>query len=206
MRSRQLSREAFLGQPTKFLTLTTNPERGKSPDERARELARAWRLLRLRAMRALGLKNLPFLAVFEKTKNGEPHLHILLRTGYIDQAWLSDQMKDLTGAPIVDIRSVKDKKKLSAYIAKYVAKDPHRFKGTKRYWSSQDYALPAEDDEQDAAGPTPTFTVSRMSILSYVAMAIRSGFLHEGPCEGAYHLNYDWARSKGKACDPIGAA
>jgi len=199
MRSRQLSRQAFLGQPTSFLTLTVNPARGEGPDDRAQELAHAWRLLRLRAMRALGLKSMPFLAVFEKTKAGEPHLHILLRTVYIDQGWLSDQMRELTDAPIVDIRAVKDKGMLAAYIAKYVAKDPHRFEGTKRYWSSQDYALPAQEDAQDVAGPPPTFTVSRMSVLSYVSMAISAGFLYEGADEGAYHLNYDWWRSRGKA-------
>ena len=206
MRSRQLARQAFLGQPTTFLTLTVNPARGTSPDHRARELARAWRLLRLRAMRRLGVKVMPFIAVFEKTKAGEPHLHILLRVAYLDQAWLSDQMKDMIDAPIVDIRSVRDKGKLSNYIAKYMAKDPHRFRGTKRYWTSQDYALPAQEDEQDAAGPSPTFTVSRMSVLSYVAMAVRCGFLHDGPFENAYHLNYDWWRAKGKACAPSGGA
>lgn len=205
MRSRQLSRQAFLGQPTTFLTLTVNPATGDDPDDRARALARAWRLLRLRAMRALDLKSMPFLAVFEKTKAGEPHLHILLRTGYIDQEWISDQMKDLIGAPIVDIRSVKDKKKLAAYIAKYVAKDPHRFAGTKRYWSSQDYELPDPEAEQDGAGPCPTFSVSKMTVLSYVAMAIRAGFLFEGPDMGVYHLNYRWGGAQEHVCGPQGA-
>ena len=206
MRARQLSRQAFLGQPTTFLTLTVNPATGDDPDDRARALAHAWRLLRLRAMRRLGVKKMPFLAVFEKTKAGEPHLHILLRTKYIDQAWLSDQMRDMIEAPIVDIRSVRDADKLASYVAKYIAKDPHRFKGTKRYWSSQDYALPDPDEDEDPRGPIPTFTMSRMTVLSYVAMAISCGFLHQGPDHGAYHLNYDWYASIGQAHGPPGAA
>ena len=191
MRSRQLARQAFLGRPRSFLTLTVNPARGTGPDDRARELSRAWRLLRLRAMRALNLKTMPFLAVFEKTKRGEPHLHILLRTVYIDQEWLSDQMRDLIEAPIVDIRSVEEPGKLANYITKYIAKDPHRFKGTKRYWSSQDYELPPLEPDEDVDGPIPAFSVVHMNVWSYVENLRILGYDKIEEDNPVYHIHFD---------------
>ncbi|MEE8540002.1 MAG: hypothetical protein V3S54_09300 [Woeseiaceae bacterium] len=156
-------------------------------------------------MRRYNLKALPFLAVFEKTKRGEPHLHILLRTVYLDQAWLSDQMKELIGAPIVDIRSLTSAAKIANYVTKYIAKDPHKFIGTKRYWSSRDYLLPDPKEDGDATGPQPVFSVAKMSVMTYVAMAVMSGFLYGGPVDGVYDLNYNWERSHGSPRGPPGA-
>lgn len=205
MRARQLAREAHLGQPTTFLTLTVNPAIGIDADDRAVSLSHAWRTLRKRIIRRYGIKALPFLAVFEKTKRGEPHLHILARMPYVPQAWLSDQMKELTGAPVVDIRSINDPRKAANYVTKYIAKDPHKFVGTKRYWQSRDYQLADPEADEDDGRPKPTFTVARMSVLSYVASAVLSGFLFDGPHQETYHLNYDWYRSQGSPRGPPGA-
>jgi len=131
--------QAVGGQPTTLLTLTTNPHHLESPHERAVELSHAWRRLRRAIMKRQKLDALPFIAVFERTKQGEPHLHILLRAPFISQRWISAWLDAEIGAPICDIRRIRGRKAAAAYIAKYIGKDPQRFTGTKRYWSSTDY-------------------------------------------------------------------
>lgn len=147
MRKARLVKECLEGAPNTFITLTANPKIGNSPDHRARLLVKAWRYLRRVAMVRYGYKSLPFMAVFEATKNGEPHLHILARVKWLDQAWISHEMDHFMRAPIVDIRRIKDPNRMANYVAKYVGKDPHHFKGTKRYWRSLDYLLPLPPDE-----------------------------------------------------------
>lgn len=154
-RQAQLVAAAKRGRPDTFITLTSNPARFASPVERAKALADAWRIVVKRAKRKYGYETLPYLCVFEATKAGEPHLHILARCKWIDQAWLSDQMRALTGAPIVDIRRVISTDKAAHYVAKYVGKEPHHFATCKRYWSTRDFTLEnrnPDDEDQLAAG------------------------------------------------------
>ena len=146
-RAARLVMQARDGKPNTFITLTVNPGVEASPDHRAALLARSWRIIRKRAMRKYGYAKLPFIAVFEKTKRGEPHLHILARRKWLDQGWLSDQMAELMRAPIVDIRRVKSGKQIAKYVSKYIGKDPHRFGTTKRYWSTQDWSSWRADRE-----------------------------------------------------------
>lgn len=134
--------KARKGQPTTLLTLTVNPQVGDSPEARARMLVGAFKELRRLMLRHLGLKRIPFLAVFERTKRGEPHLHVLCRVGFVSQRWISEQMGRLIGAPIVDIRRIRGTKQAAAYVAKYLGKDPAAFPGCKRYWSTTNWLDP----------------------------------------------------------------
>jgi len=176
MRAADLVKKARLGQPNTFMTLTVNPSRGFSPDDRARRLAKAWRKLRALACKKYGYKRIPFLAVFEKHKSGEPHLHILARVKWIDQDWLSRTMALLTGAPIVDIRRVRSRQAIAAYITKYVGKDPTRFKFSKRYWCSQDWDLPDPNPWQSDRRPILETLVFRGTIHEYFHEACRLGW------------------------------
>ena len=106
------------GKPNTFITLTVNPASGIDPEARARALVEAWRIVVRHAKVRYGYKSIPYLAVFEATKNGEPHLHILVRVKWIDQKWLSSQMADLIGAPIVDIRRVYSSGHVAVYLMK----------------------------------------------------------------------------------------
>lgn len=139
LRRKRLIREASHGEPTTFITLTVNPAVLGSPDERAQALVSAWRHVRKAACARYGYKKIPFIAIFEKTKRGEPHLHILTRLKWLDQKWLSNMMKELIGAPIVDIRRVDKARNVARYVAKYIGKDPMPFDGCKRYWRSLDW-------------------------------------------------------------------
>jgi hypothetical protein len=139
------------GRPTTFLTLTVNPRHGQSPEERAAELSNAWKIVVKRARRKFTKEPLEYLAIFEATKKGEPHLHILMRAPYIPQKWISQCMDELIEAPIVDIRRVGSAKNAAAYVAKYVGKGPKPFASLKRYWSSKNYQVdnkrpPKSDD------------------------------------------------------------
>lgn len=87
------------------------------------------------------VKRLHYMAFPEETENGEPHLHILLRTKYIPQRWISQQMKELVNAPIVWIEKVKGPKAAIAYVTKYVTTAPAQFGKSKRYWCSRFYQL-----------------------------------------------------------------
>jgi len=147
-RKKQLVALAKSGDPNTFITLTVNPKFGSSPYDRARRLADAWRKI-LRMVKAkYSYKTIPYLCVFEATKLGEPHLHILCRVKWISQDWLSKKMAKLMMAPVVDIRRVKNKNKLAYYISKYIGKDPHRFKTCKRYWTTRDWELTTFEPEK----------------------------------------------------------
>jgi hypothetical protein len=132
------------GKPTTFLTLTVNPAIGQDRQDRARQLSDAWKIVVKRARRKFTKAPIEYLAVFEETKKGEPHLHIIARAPYIPQRWLSDQMAELISAPIVDIRKVSQARQAAQYIAKYVGKGPKAFEQLKRYWQSKGWDLEAQ--------------------------------------------------------------
>ncbi len=140
-RRKQLVALARSGAPTTFITLTVNPAMLDGPHSRARSLADAWRKIIRLVRKKYGYKRIPYFCVFEATKKGEPHLHILARVGWISQKWLSAEMQNLINAPIVDIRRVRDQKKLAYYVSKYCGKEPHRFATCKRYWTTQDWEV-----------------------------------------------------------------
>lgn len=146
-RKKRLIREACKGKPRIFLTLTSRIDPQKTPNQAAKELARAWRLVRLRYMRKHRLKALPFIAVFERTKNGWPHLHILLRSKAIRRSDISNWMDELTNSPVVDVRRIHSIKEVAGYVAKYIGKDPHKFGTAKRYWQSKDYKVANDNYE-----------------------------------------------------------
>jgi len=143
--------QAAGGEPTRFLTLTVNPSVGRDPEERLRLLAHAWRLCVKRIRRQIGDQEIAYLAVVEETKQGEPHLHILLRSPYLPQWWLSAAMAELIQAPVVDIRRIYNRKQVIRYIAKYIAKAPAQFGSSKRYWTSQNWEDRADTKDEAAS-------------------------------------------------------
>jgi hypothetical protein len=166
-RKRQLINLAVAGQPNRLITLTVSPALLISPAARAKALANAWRLVVKRAKRAFGWDKLDYLAVFEATKRGEPHLHILARCGYIPQAWLSHQMKALIGSPIVDIRAVKNPKHAAIYVAKYIGKAPHRFATCKRYWHTKEWDTTPPDQEERSPWGTGRWEMSDDNVMTH---------------------------------------
>jgi len=56
-------------------------------------------------------------------------------------------MDELIGAPIVDIRALKNAQHAIRYVAKYISKAPARFGASKRYWCSRNWELPSNYTE-----------------------------------------------------------
>lgn len=140
----RVKRRAKAGKPTTFITLTSRHREGGDENQAAKDLVRAWRLLRERIVRQYNVRKPAFIAVFERTAKGWPHLHILTRLPFVSQKWLSQCMAELNDSPIVDIRKVKNRDKAVTYVCKYLAKSPQIFRGCKRYWTSLDWLTPEE--------------------------------------------------------------
>jgi len=179
-RRAQLMAKAAAGRPVRFLTLTVNPAVGQSPADRLRQLANAWRIIVKRLRRRTPDDEVEFLAVVEETKNGEPHLHILLRSPFIPQALLSAWMGELIQAPVVDIRAVRSASEVVRYIAKYVAKQPKQFDGMKRYWSSQRWEGPREPPEppQELVGASWRVETRSLAAIASDWLSERYAFSH----------------------------
>lgn len=160
-RRAQLMAEAAAGNPTRFMTLTVNPATGSDPADRMRRLAWAFRTMVKRLRRARPGRSIEYLAVVEATEAGEPHLHVLLRSPYLPQHELSAIMDELTEAPVVDIRKVRSARDVVRYVAKYIAKAPARFDGSKRYWSSQHWEQHSQDELEQLKKQTSGWSVDR---------------------------------------------
>jgi hypothetical protein len=186
---RRIKRAAREGKPTTFLTLTCNPAKHETPDEAARALKTAWVNLRRAMARELGIEKPPFIAVFEATKNGWPHLHILMRCKWISQRWISEKMQRFNGAPICDIRYVDNVKKVAAYVAKYISKAPEAFKHCKRWWRSHDYEVDKEE-APDFRRFSPHISEVGMTLSRFCAEKRRAGWEVEMSAHG--YAEFKW--------------
>lgn len=141
IRRKQLQAQAAAGSPCTLITVTSPFGSHNSPDEAARAIVNAWRLTLQSGQREKRFDRIQYIAVFEETKKGWPHLHILARAPYIEQSWLSRTLKHHGAGAIVDIRRIYNARHAARYIAKYVSKAPHRYEGCKRYWRTHGYDL-----------------------------------------------------------------
>jgi len=181
-RKRQLMARAASGNPNRFLTLTINPRVGNDPDDRLKLLSHAWKVIVKRLRREHGSKAIQYLAVVEQTKLGEPHLHILLRSPFLPQKVLSSAMQDLIGAPIVDIRKIRNQREVVRYVAKYITKAPEQFGSAKRYWHTPDYEVDKWSPEKDEAAPSGRWSIDRRSYRTIIT---------EWSLEGWYEIDDD---------------
>lgn len=190
-RKKRLVAKGTSGHPDTFLTLTSSPETADTPEAAAKVLVKAWRLVRREAERRYGYKRIPFLAVFEATKSGMPHLHILLRCKWLDQAWLSARMAHHARAPIVDIRRIQRMQTVVRYLFKYIGKAPHQFGSCKRYWSSQDYDIDDNRLPASERAPAARCAVVFKRFSNYLRHAEDEGFTVRMEGEGAF---LSWGR------------
>lgn len=138
-RRNKLTREAAVGEPNRFLTLTTKYDPAGDPVAEAVRQGVAFRQFFRAYRNRFPGKDCAFFVVREATKNGWPHLHAVIRGPWLDQKWASKVWEALTGSPIVHVRFVDKGRGCAKYLAKYIGKDPHRFGTTKRYWCSRNW-------------------------------------------------------------------
>ena len=137
---KRLKRRLISGRPNAFMTLTTNPAAHETPREAFLNATYAVNKLMKILRRRYPRRRIEYALVWEQTKRGFPHAHILLRSPYIPQTFLSREWKRLSGAQIVDIRMVRTEGEAAAYVSKYLAKDPAVPDGYKRYRTSRQYS------------------------------------------------------------------
>jgi hypothetical protein len=149
---REVRAWGLAGAPEKVLTLTYDANRPGSSTDHFVDLLHAWDVLLKRMRRRYAPAKIEYMVFPEATKAGEPHLHILLRAPFIDQRWISDQMAELAGSPIVWIEVVKGAVSAVRYLTKYLTKNPARYGNSKRYWMSRGWLLnkgePVKDRRQ----------------------------------------------------------
>jgi hypothetical protein len=169
IRRKQLQAQAASGSPTTLITLTSPYGCTETPDEAARRLVNAWRLTLQAGQREGVFPRLQYIAIFEETRKGWPHLHILTRAPYIPQSWLSENMRKFGDAPIVDIRRVYNARHAARYVAKYVSKAPKRYNGCKRYWRTHGYDLnPRTVERLDPTASVGWLSRNDVHTLAYV--------------------------------------
>lgn len=190
-----IKRKAREGRPNVFLTLTVKPSRYETPDAAARDLKKAWVNLRRQMRREHGVEGPPFIAVFEETKAGWPHLHILMRCKFIPQEWYSDTMGRLIGAPIVHVRFVPDLGRVAAYVAKYISKAPEAFKGCKRWWRSHDFQLD-EEERESFKRFSPYVSEINKTLSQYVHDLCTNGWMVEERTESYVRCKRWWVRER----------
>lgn len=132
------------GAPNLFMTLTVSHKKYSSPDEMACDMRRGLVLLRRKIADRWGVENIPFFVVFEKHKSGWPHMHLLLRGPYLHQAVLLGMWRSIMGDAGVNVKEIRKKEAVLAYVVKYIGKDLQKFEGCKRYWRSQNYEMEKE--------------------------------------------------------------
>jgi len=169
---------------TTLLTLTCNPARHPHIDDAFLQTSAAVNFLFKRIRRRWPQAKVEYFLVWETTKKGWPHAHLLLQAPFIPQAWLSRAWEQLTGAPIIDIRAVHQSADVVSYIAKYLSKDPQAPSGMKRYRSSRNFfgpLFPSEPGTPDGVKnwrlvPRGAFEVAReLSSGGYTVAARADG-------------------------------
>ena len=184
-RKKTVCREAAAGAPLIFVTLTVNPKWGRDKVHRAQELVKGWRKFVEIAKDCHSYETLPYFVVFEATKKGEPHLHILCRVPWISQRLLSAFMDYWMRAPIVYVTIVRNRRHAAWYVSKYMGKAPGKFGTCKRYWQSRNYQIPAEEDEYGGFHKLPPVERSSESVDGWIIWARRVGYpvvIHGDSC------------------------
>jgi len=133
-------RRLIAGEPTSFLTLTCRPQDDTTPSAQFRKLSIAINHLFKRLRRHYPGQSIEYALVWEKTRKGWPHAHLLLRAPFVPHALISHHWRKLTGSFVVDIRAVRTKGEAASYVAKYLTKNLDRPYRMKRYRTSLHYS------------------------------------------------------------------
>ena len=153
---------AIRGKAERFLTLTYRPGSLDTPFLIATKLKRAFAKLVMRIRRSFG--SCEYLLVWELTRKNIPHAHVLLRSAFIPQDWLSSNWHQLTGSYITDIRKVRSPRDVAAHMMKYLGKSCSRTYGAlsplRIVQKSKNWVLQSDVSEaaQVIADPHPGIT------------------------------------------------
>lgn len=151
-----------------LITLTCARRRYSDPDTAFKYLTRQIPHLIKRLRRAFPLASIDYFCVWEKTRDGWPHAHLLLRGPYIPQRLLSRHWSQLARSPIVDIRAVHQQGDAAHYLAKYLTKQPSVPPGFRRFRTSQTFWQGDRPTRRPRDPSSPSWALRR-DCLSYIA-------------------------------------
>lgn len=123
----------------RLLTLTTDPKLFCSPRD-AFERTASYVPELIRALR-VRFGEVEYLRVTETCKNGYPHYHLLVRSGYLPQPVIKSLWTKYTGCSIVDCRQVTQSFSAFNYLVKYLSK-MHNLGWTERHVSTSKRFFP----------------------------------------------------------------
>ena len=145
---------ACAGEPDKFLTFTIRENKNIPAKLQAINMKKAWSKLVQKIRYTFG--EFEYLMVWELQENGSPHMHLLVRCGFIPQAWLANEWCKMTGAFKVDIRKIKNKNNIARYITKYIGKDIGRVSeelhGLRIVQRSKRWDLRSDEEKEQKPG------------------------------------------------------
>ena len=130
---RRLLRRLRYAEPNLFATLTTSERTASTPEEAFTRANAALPILFKRWRRYRPGMRLDYFLVWERTKRGWPHIHLLLVAPRVAKRWLSRQWLELTGCYIVDLQPLGSVEHAASYLAKYLTKDPQVPAGFRRW-------------------------------------------------------------------------
>lgn len=171
---------------TTLLTLTCNPKRHPHVDNAYLHTSAAVNFLFKRIRRRWPDARIEYFLVWERTKRGWPHAHLLLRAPFIPQKWLSRVWEELTGAPVVDIRQVHQSQQVVSYIAKYLSKDPQAPKGMKRFRCSRRFFNHVFPEDSPGRPRIQYWMVSRDSADRMAHELSTQGYTVAAHADGSY--------------------
>lgn len=178
----KLQQRMALTRPNRFLTLTHHPRDGESPPEALVRMRRDWHIMQRRLQRANSHTPLRYLLVVEWTGAGFPHFHILLNSRFLPQRTISRAWKEIHGAPIVDIRRVRQPKRAAKYLSKYLTKATPLPPRMRRWSCSRGYLPPLPLYVPTDLPPDLTWTYSRIPPVTIALQLTAQGNPYlEGP-------------------------
>lgn len=184
---RKLTRRLAKGTPDALLTLTVNPRAHVDPTAAFRSTSVAVHALTKRIRRWLRGSPFEYALVWERTKAGWPHAHLLIRSAFIPQPLLSRWWGELTGAPIVDIRRVQSRQQVAAYVSKYLTKAPAAPPGSKRFRTTRHYAEVDRPPKLRTLIDFGPIHISTASLSDHLADALAQG-ASPSPIVGSVYL------------------
>lgn len=119
----KLAERTATANPNRLITLTVNPAVHCSPRVAYESTTKKLPLLARKIRR--DHDEFEYLRVLEVTKKGWPHFHLVARSPFIRQHYISDVWSELTGAPIVDIRKIRKHNDVFTYVMKYLCKQKY---------------------------------------------------------------------------------
>ncbi len=160
-----------------LITLTCSRSHYRSPDAAFYVLSASIPILMKRLRRAFPRTPIEYFCVWESTRTGWPHVHVLFRGPFIPQRTLSRHWADLTCSPIVDIRHVNSQAQVASYLSKYLVKQPRVPFGHRRFRTSRAFWQAGSPSRRNPCPSGEPWKLRRDSLYTLADIWVRLGFV-----------------------------